>query len=103
MTRPTSRCPARSIADAAQARFTLAALTIVHRVGVVAAGEPIVFVAAAAAHRRPAFDAVDYVMDRLKTDAPLWKCETRSDGDHWIEARPGDHRDRARWEVQNDA
>ena len=86
------------IGETARARFALTALAIVHRVGAVAAGEPIVFVAAAAAHRRPAFDAVDYVMDRLKTDAPLWKCETRSDGDHWIEARPDDHRDRARWE-----
>lgn len=86
------------IGETARARFALAALAIVHRVGAVAAGEPIVFVAAAAAHRRAAFDAVDYMMDRLKTDAPLWKRETRSDGDHWIEARPDDHRDRARWE-----
>ncbi|MEO6435228.1 MAG: molybdenum cofactor biosynthesis protein MoaE [Tepidisphaeraceae bacterium] len=86
------------IGDVATDRFGLSALTIVHRVGAVAAGEPIVFVAAAAAHRRAAFDAVDYIMDRLKTDAPLWKRETRSDGEHWIEARPDDHHDRARWE-----
>ena len=86
------------IGEAARARFALTALAIVHRVGAVAAGEPIVFVAAAAAHRRAAFDAVDYMMDRLKTDAPLWKRETRSDGTHWIEARADAHRDRARWE-----
>ena len=91
------------IGEAAKTRFTLAALSIVHRVGAVAAGEPIVFVAAAAAHRRAAFDAVDYMMDRLKTDAPLWKRETRSDGDHWIEARADDHRDRARWEPADGA
>ena len=91
------------IGVAARARFALSALAIVHRVGAVGAGQPIVFVAAAAAHRRPAFDAVDYMMDRLKTDAPLWKRETRADGDHWIEARPGDHHDRARWEGVNDA
>ncbi|MEO6113481.1 MAG: molybdenum cofactor biosynthesis protein MoaE [Sphingomicrobium sp.] len=91
------------IAAEARTRFALSALAIVHRVGAVDAGQPIVFVAAAAAHRRAAFDAVDYMMDRLKTDAPLWKRETRSDGDHWIEARPGDHRDRARWEGVNDA
>ena len=87
------------IGDTTRARFALTALAIVHRVGAVAAGQPIVFVAAAAPHRRAAFDAVDYMMDRLKTDAPLWKRETRSDGDHWIEARPDDHRDRARWEA----
>ena len=86
------------IGETARTRFALTSLAIVHRVGAVAAGEPIVFAAAAAAHRRAAFDAVDYIMDRLKTDAPLWKRETRSDGVHWIEARQEDHRDRARWE-----
>ena len=86
------------IGATASARFELTALAIVHRVGAVAAGEPIVFVSAAAPHRRAAFDAVDYVMDRLKTDVPLWKRETRGDGEHWIEARADDHRDRARWE-----
>lgn len=79
-------------------RFDLAAIVIVHRVGSLHPGDPIVFIAAAAEHRRAAFDAVDYAMDRLKTDAPFWKRETRADGDHWIEARPSDHIDRARWE-----
>lgn len=78
-------------------RFALLDLAIVHRVGAVPAGAPIVFVAAAAAHRRAAFDAVDCIMDRLKTDIPLWKCEVRDDGTRWIDARPQDHRDAARW------
>ena len=73
---------------------------ITHRVGSVAAGEPIVFVAAAARHRRAAFDAVDYMMDRLKTDAPFWKREQRGDTAVWIEARDADHDDRARWETK---
>lgn len=85
-------------ADTAR-RFDLCALTLVHRVGALAPGEPIVFVAAAAAHRRAAFDAVDYAMDRLKTELPVWKRETRSDGEHWIEARPADHADRSRWDA----
>ena len=85
------------IAAEARARFgTLVHIT--HRVGSVAVGEPIVFVAAAARHRRAAFDAVDYMMDRLKTDAPLRKREQRGDTVVWIEARDADHRDRARWE-----
>ena len=88
------------IAGAAQARFDVSAVHITHRVGGVAAGEPIVFVAAAAQHRRAAFEAVDYIMDRLKTDAPLWKREQRSDTQRWIEARDDDHRDRARWETK---
>lgn len=83
----------------AQSRFRATA-HITHRVGAVAAGEPIVFVAAAARHRRAAFDAVDYMMDRLKTDAPLWKREQRGDTVVWIEAREADHQDRARWEVK---
>ncbi|MEA3016439.1 MAG: molybdopterin synthase catalytic subunit, partial [Sphingomonadales bacterium] len=72
----------------------------VHRHGALAPGEAIVFVAAAAAHRRAAFDAVDYVMDRLKTDVPFWKYERRSDGAHWLEARDSDHADRRRWEAE---
>jgi molybdopterin synthase catalytic subunit len=59
-----------------------------------------VFVAAAARHRRAAFDAVDHAMDRLKTDAILWKRETRDERIDWIEARAEDHLDRARWEEQ---
>ena len=86
--------------EQASARFALDALAVVHRIGSVGPGEPIVFVAAAAKHRRAAFDAVDAVMDRLKTDVPFWKRETDAVGTRWIEARPEDHRDRARWEEQ---
>ena len=81
-------------------RFMLDDLRIVHRIGGVGAGEPVVFVAASARHRRAAFEAVDQAMDRLKTDAILWKRETGPDGSRWIEARPQDHADRARWEEQ---
>ena len=88
------------ISAEAKRRFELAAVHISHRVGSVAPGQPIVFVAAAARHRRAAFDAVDYMMDRLKTDVPLWKRELRGDRGLWIEAREGDHHDRARWEAK---
>jgi len=82
--------------DAVQ-RFALTDIMIVHRHGAMVPGEAIVLVAAAAAHRRPAFDAVDYVMDRLKTEAPFWKREQRDDGAHWLEARDSDREARARW------
>jgi molybdopterin synthase catalytic subunit len=85
------------IAAAASERFGLASLRIVHRRGMVAPGETIVFVAAAAAHRRPAFEAADYMMDRLKTDAVFWKREDRPDGSHWIEPREEDYSARERW------
>ncbi|HYJ30723.1 MAG TPA: molybdenum cofactor biosynthesis protein MoaE [Allosphingosinicella sp.] len=89
-----------AIAADAAARFDLIDVAIVHRHGALAPGEAIVFVAAAAPHRRAAFDAVDYVMDRLKTEAPFWKREQRSDGAHWLEARDSDHADRRRWEAE---
>jgi molybdopterin synthase catalytic subunit len=85
------------IAAAARERFGISSLRIVHRHGVVAPGETIVFVAAAAVHRRAAFDAADYMMDRLKTDAVFWKREDGPGGSHWIEPRDEDRADRARW------
>jgi len=85
------------IAAAARERFALASLRIVHRRGAVAPGETIVFVAAAAAHRRAAFEAADYMMDRLKTDALLWKREDTPGGSHWIEPREDDYSARLRW------
>ena len=86
------------IAAAARERFGIASLRIVHRSGAVAPGETIVVVAAAAAHRRAAFEAADYVMDRLKTDAVFWKREDRPGGSHWIEPREDDYSARERWD-----
>jgi molybdopterin synthase catalytic subunit len=86
-----------AIGEDARTRFELAGLVIIHRHGAMAPGQPIVFVAAAAAHRRAAFDAVDYMMDRLKTEAPFWKREHGPDGPRWIEARDTDLKDKARW------
>jgi molybdopterin synthase catalytic subunit len=85
------------IAQAAVARFELTHVRVVHRCGEVGAGEPIVFAGAASAHRRSAFEATDYLMDRLKTDAVFWKREEGSDGSHWVEPSDADHRRRERW------
>ena len=72
---------------------------VVHRTGRVGAGEPVVFVAAAAAHRRAAFQGCDRMMDFLKSRAPFWKKEHAADGSaRWIEPRPQDHADAARWD-----
>ena len=94
--RLTERAIAGIGADAV-ARFALQDVAIVHRFGALMPGEAIVFVAAAAPHRAAALDAVDYVMDRLKTEAPFWKREQRDDGAHWLEARDSDHEARRRW------
>jgi len=86
------------IADQARGRFGLADLLILHRVGRIAPGEPIVFVATAARHRREAFEACDFLMDYLKSRAPFWKKEHGPGGERWIEPRPEDHADVARWD-----
>ena len=87
----------REIGETAAERFDIAAARIVHRFGEIGPGEPIVFVAAASIHRRSAFEAADYLMDRLKTDAVFWKREDGVDGSSWIEPSAGDRADRARW------
>lgn len=86
-----------AIAGDALARFDVSAVRVVHRFGPVAPGEAIVFAAAAAPHRRAAFAAADYLMDRLKTDAAFWKREDGVDGSTWIEPSSADRQDRARW------
>ena len=86
------------IAEAARARFSLHDLMIVHRIGEIAPGEAIVFVATAAAHRREAFEAADHLMDYLKSRAPFWKKEHGPDGARWIEPTERDHADAARWD-----
>ncbi len=86
------------IAREAAQRFGVEAIHVVHRCGQIAPGETIVFVSAAAAHRRAAFEATEYAMDRLKTDAVLWKREDSIDGSHWVEPTEIDQFDRARWD-----
>lgn len=83
--------------DEARQRFGLRAGRIVHRVGRLAAGEPIVLVMAAAEHRHAALDGCAFLMDWLKTDAPFWKKEHTAAGSRWVEARESDDRALARW------
>lgn len=86
------------IGRAALERFDIGAVRIVHRCGAMVPGEPIVFAAAASAHRRAAFEAADYLMDRLKTDALFWKREEAAGTSRWIEPTEADYADRGRWE-----
>jgi|TARA_R110002124_G_scaffold228350_1_gene393719 molybdopterin synthase catalytic subunit len=88
------------IAEAAAARFPVSDLVVVHRCGDIVPGETIVFVAAAAPHRRVAFEAADYLMDRLKTEAAFWKRETGPAGTRWIEPVDEDRAALARWKDQ---
>ena len=85
--------------QAARARFDVQDALVVHRIGRIEPGEPIVFVAAAATHRRAAFLAADYLMDYLKSRAPFWKKSHEATGPRWIEPTATDHEDAARWDV----
>lgn len=72
-------------------RYELIDLLVIHRIGAVPAGEPIVLVAALSSHRAAAFAAVSEMMDYLKTDAPFWKREQGPDGARWIDPTAADY------------
>jgi molybdopterin synthase catalytic subunit len=88
----------QQIASEAASQFGVSHVRVVHRCGDIRPGEAIVFAGAAAPHRRAAFEAADYLMDRLKTEAVFWKREEGSDGSMWIEPTEADYADRGRWE-----
>lgn len=85
------------LVDEARGRFDILDALVAHRFGPMAPADAIVFVAAAATHRRAAFEAADFLMDQLKTRAPFWKKEHAANGARWIEPREQDHHDLARW------
>lgn len=87
----------KSAVDEAAGRWKLLDVMIAHRIGRVAVGDAVVFVATAAEHRRAAFQSCDFLMDFLKTDAPFWKKQISRSGDVWIEPRAEDYTDRSRW------
>ena len=88
----------QQIANDAAQRFGVDDMLVLHRAGLILPGEAIVLVAAAAAHRRAAFDTVDYLMDSLKSDAIFWKQEICIDGDiRWIEPTEQDAVQAKRW------
>jgi molybdopterin synthase catalytic subunit len=79
-------------------RWPLQASLIVHRIGALKPGDNIVLVVTASAHRQAAFAAAEFLMDYLKTRAPFWKKESRTDGSQrWVEAREGDEQAADRW------
>jgi molybdopterin synthase catalytic subunit len=86
-----------SMIDAAMSRFDIRAARVVHRVGVLEPMEQIVLVAVASAHRGPAFQACEFLMDYLKTQAPFWKKEATAAGARWVDARVSDDAALKRW------
>ncbi|MDP5053772.1 MAG: molybdenum cofactor biosynthesis protein MoaE [Congregibacter sp.] len=87
----------QTIGSAAR-RWPVQAVQVVHRVGELLPGEPIVWVSVGCGHRAAAFSACEFVMDYLKVSAPLWKRERDLQGSwHWVEAKAVDHDRLKRW------
>ena len=85
--------------DQANGRFDIRAVRVVHRIGLLLPQDQIVLVAVTSAHRGQAFEACEFLMDYLKTQAPFWKKEQTPDGAHWVDARVSDDAAMARWGI----
>jgi molybdopterin synthase catalytic subunit len=85
------------IVEQAEMRWPLLKADIIHRIGQLEPGEPIVFVGTASAHRQAAFEACEFIMDYLKTKAPFWKKEDTPEGPRWVEGRSSDFEAASRW------
>jgi molybdopterin synthase catalytic subunit len=86
--------------DQAFQRFDIRGARVVHRVGVLQPLDQIVLVAVTSAHRGEAFQACEFLMDYLKTQAPFWKKETTAEGARWVDARVSDDQALQRWGIQ---
>ena len=87
--------------DTARRRFDIRAVRVVHRIGPLVGADQIVLVAVSAAHRGQAFQACEFLMDYLKTQAPFWKKENTARGAHWVDARGSDDAALARWGIRS--
>ncbi|EAQ99213.1 molybdenum cofactor biosynthesis protein MoaE [Congregibacter litoralis] len=93
----TERSIMETIESAAR-RWPVQAVQVVHRVGELKPGEPIVWLAVGSGHRAAAFSACEFVMDYLKVSAPLWKRERDTKGSwHWVKAKSADDDRAKRW------
>ena len=88
----------KKILNEAKARWKIAAATIIHRIGELKVGEGIVFVGTASSHRKDAFQSCDFIMDYLKTNAPLWKKEKHDRGEDWVSSKERDQVFARSWE-----
>ena len=93
----TEKALAAIVVEAEQ-RWPLLKVEVLHRVGALAPGEPIVFVGVTSAHRQAAFEACDFVMDYLKTRAAFWKKEDTAAGPRWVAGRESDKAAAKRWQ-----
>ena len=86
--------------DEAQRRFQIHGARVIHRVGLLQPEDQIVLVAVTSAHRGESFEACEFLMDYLKTQAPFWKKEQTPEGACWVDARVSDDAALARWGIE---
>jgi molybdopterin synthase catalytic subunit len=86
--------------DEAHQRFDIFGARVIHRVGLLQPLDQIVLVAVSSAHRGQSFEACEFLMDYLKTQAPFWKKEQTPEGARWVDARVSDDAALARWGIQ---
>jgi len=84
----------------AKSRWSLQSVCIVHRIGKLLPSDPIVAVIVASQHRKKAFQACEYIIDFLKTDAPFWKKEISSEDELWVKVRDEDHKRKSSWNLE---
>ena len=86
-----------AMVDEAMRRFDIFGARIIHRVGLLQPLDQIVLVVVASAHRGDAFQACEFIMDYLKTEAPFWKKERNGESSQWVAARDSDQQAAQRW------
>jgi molybdopterin synthase catalytic subunit len=91
-----------AMVDEALFRFDVRGVRVIHRIGLLHPGDQIVLVAVASAHRSHAFQACEFLMDYLKTQAPFWKKEHTPEGARWVDARVSDDDAMRRWGLASD-
>lgn len=87
----------QNIVESANQRWEILDCAIIHRVGELKPADQIVLVSVLSAHRKAAFQACEFIMDYLKTDAPFWKKETNDQGEKWVDAKESDSRAKNQW------
>ena len=85
--------------DEALKRFDIYAARVIHRIGVLQPLDQIVMVTVTSAHRASSFQACEFLMDYLKTQAPFWKKEQTPQGARWVDARVSDDAALAKWGI----
>ena len=85
------------IANEAVQRWAVESVTIIHRIGKLNSGEQIVFVGVTSSHRKAAFEACEFLIDILKTEAPFWKKEFSNTSENWVDAKQSDSLQSNQW------